>query len=428
MTWTTPARWLAVTSVVTLTACGGDDRRTDADAGPTMEDGGGGDDAGPVDSGPDECADRPAAAPETRGEMAGVLDAERGRILVYGGNTAAPEMCMPAYELVDELWAFHLDCNSWEQLTVAGGPGVRARHATAVDTTRGRMLVFGGRDRVGFGNYENFDDVWALDLATDTWSEITTTGTGPSPRSSATVAYDAAEDRMLVFGGNTSTEGLTLTGVGDMFALDLATGEWSEITAEGAPSPRLYHAAAVLGDEWLVFGGTPDFDGPYHNDVHAFDMTTDTWRMVSGGGPSSPVTRFGGGVMADAERNRLVMFGGHDGTEMGNRNDLWAVDVGTGMWTELRPGDTLNGGSTGFCMFPADFTTPEDGAPERRYSFLYAEDASQGYVFGGKTDCGNANDVWAVDYATDAWVPLRASTGGIACNRSGSTTCSSLCF
>jgi N-acetylneuraminic acid mutarotase len=424
---------IALPSLLLLSAagaCGDDDRPAGGvDAGPGMDDGGG-TDAGPEeDAGPgDECDTRPADAPDTRGELEGVLDAERGRILAYGGNTAAPEMCMPRYNLVSDMWAFHLDCNSWERLPDATGPGVRARHAATLDTTASRMIIFGGRDRMPTGGYVNFNDVWAYELATDTWSEIAATGDAPPPRSSAAIAYDGAANRIVVFGGNTSADGLVLTGTNDMYALDLGTGVWTEITAASPPAPRLYHTSAMFGHEWLVFGGTPDFDGPYYNDVHAFDLWTETWRQVAGGGPDAPLTRFGAGAFVDAERGRLVVVAGHDAAAMGNRNDMWALDLGAGTWTELHPGDTYNGGSAGFCMFPPDFTTPEDGAPERRYSFLVAQDETRGFVFGGKTDCGNANDVWAVDFATDAWVPLRAATGGIACNRSGATTCSTLCF
>jgi len=417
---------LVLTMVPALSACGDDGSGAPMeDAGITMDDGGGDTDAGPMV----DCSDRPAEAPDTRGEVAGALDAERGRILVYGGDTAAPEMCMPRYNLVDEVWAFHLDCSSWERIETTGGPGIRARHAATVDAEGGRLLVFGGRERVGFGEYNNFNDVWAFDFATDTWSEIETTGTAPEARSSAVVAHDATNGRLLVFGGNVSTGGLTLTGVDDMWALDLATGEWSEITATGAPSPRLYHGGVVMGDELFVFGGTPDFDGPYHNDVHAFDMTTDTWREVAADGAAgAPETRFGGDLWADAERGRLIMAMGHDNTAMGNRNDMWAVDVASGEWTQLHPGDTLNGSPLGPCDFPEDFTIPEEGSPERRYSFVRAQEGSTGYMFGGKTDCGNINDVWAIDFATGDWEQLRAATGGEACNRSGATTCTSLCF
>ena len=396
----------------------------------TLVDGGTTDASSTPDAGAVDCSGRPGEGPGTRGEIAGALDPARQRILVFGGNTAAPVMCMPMVEYTDEVWAFHLDCGSWERVRPGGeaGPGVRARVATALDTQRQRVLVFGGRTRMGFGSYENHADVWAYDLATDAWAAVPTTGTGPSARSSAVTAYDAARDRLLVFGGNTSTSGLTLTGTGDLFALDLATGAWSEIVAEG-PSPRLYHAGAVVGDELVVFGGTPNFDGPFLNDTWALDMTTDQWRSVNDGlSAGAPEPRFGHALVADPAHGRVIVLAGHDGTAMGNRNDAWALTLATSTWSALHDGDTLNGVPAGRCDFPADFTLPEEGSPERRYGFATADDGARAFVIGGKTDCGNVNDVWSLDFEGGAWSMLRPTTGGEACNRSGRLGCSSLCF
>ena len=79
--------------------------------------------------------------------------------------------------------------------------------------------------------------------------------------------------------------------------------------------------------------------------------------------------------------------------------------------------------------FPNDFTLPEDGTPtpERRHSFMHAQTATSGFIAMGKTDCGIINDVWVLDLAAGIWETLRPPTGGEACNRSGATTCSSLC-
>jgi hypothetical protein len=382
----------------------------------------------PPDAGAVDCTGRPTDAPSPRGELAGVLDATRGRIVVYGGNTAAPVMCMPMYNLVDEMWAFHLDCASWERLDATGGPGVRARHGVALDTTNDRMILFGGRLREsgGFGSYVNFNDVWALDLATDTWSEVATTGGPPPVRSSPAVQFDEARARIVVFGGNSSTSGLTLTGLGDTWTLDLATGAWTEI-AGVAPSPRLFHASALVGDRMYVFGGTPDFDGPFLNDTWVLDLTTDTWSELATSG-DVPDTRFGAEMFHDAAGNRLVLIAGHDDTALGNRNDVYALDLATSTWSQVRPGDTYGGVPGGMCMFPADFTTPEEGAPERRYSFAAAGDGARGYVFGGKTDCGNVNDVLELELASGVWTSLRPTTGGEACNRSGRIGCTTLCY
>lgn len=400
------------------------------DGGSTSPDGGSAD-AGPDAGPPVDCTGRPADAPATRGEMNGVYDEARGRIVVYGGNTAAPVDCMPMFELVSEMWAFHLDCSSWERLEPAGGPGIRARHATTVDTRRNRMIAFGGRTREGFGAYTNYADVWAFDLATDTWSEITTSGEGPSPRSSAVIAYDEPRDRLIVMGGNTSTSGLTLTGADDTYALDLATGAWSRIEGTG-PAPRLFHGGVVMGEELFVYGGTPTFDGPFHGDTWALDLRTDTWRLVNDASSNpAPLPRFGAELYADPARNRIIMAMGHDfgpPAGPGNMNDVWALEVTTGTWTMLQPGDVLTNPDASFCLFPADFTTPQEGAPERRYSFVHVQSSTHAYVFGGKTDCGNINDVWSIELASGDWAQLRPPTGGEACNRSGRTGCTTLCY
>ena len=49
-------------------------------------------------------------------------------------------------------------------------------------------------------------------------------------------------------------------------------------------------------------------------------------------------------------------------------------------------------------------------------------------IAGGKTDCGNVNDVWGLDLAAGTWNVLRAPTDGESCIRSGRTDCTTLCF
>ncbi|MCX5747780.1 MAG: hypothetical protein NT062_35390 [Proteobacteria bacterium] len=367
------------------------------------------------------CVGLPVAGPSPRGEVAGVIDATRDRFVVFGGNVAAPVNCMPMTDIVDEVWAFDLACGAWQRLTPTGGPGPRARHAVALDATHDRMLVFGGRTHPG-STYTNYADVWSYDLATDAWTAVSTTGTGPSPRSSATAVYDATHDRLLVFGGNTSTSGLVLTGTNDLWSLDLATGAWTAITAPNPPSPRLFHAAAIVGGDMVVYGGTPSFDGPFLDDAFALDLASTTWRPIAGSGPGA---RFGSVLVASG--TTAVAIGGHDGTALGNRNDAWSLAPSTGAWQQLRPGDTLHGTGAA-CSFPPDFTIPEANSPERRYAFAAASTATDLWIFGGKTDCGVVNDVWRLDGSTATWQLVRPATGGEACNRTGNTACTTLCY
>ena len=291
-------------------------------------------------------------------------------------------------------------------------------HIDMLDTMRNRMLLFGGRS--SSSAYSNA--VWAFDLATDTWSEVATTGTAPAPVAEAIATYDAPRDRLVVFGGDPGG----FVGSDGMYSLDLATNTWSEITAAGAPSARLYHSSTQVGDELFVFGGATGFNPPYFNDVHGFDLATDTWRTVAT--TNDPQPRFGAELIADPANGRLLMAFGHDDAELGNRNDVYALDIATGAWSQLHTGDTFNNPPTGMCEFPADFTVVEDGTPERRYSIGLAQTGSVAYVFGGKADCGYLNDVWSLDIGSGAWTRVRASTGGEGCLRTGRTDCTTLCF
>lgn len=407
-------------------ACG-DDSSPDPDTGTATdagEDGAtdGGSDATP-DTGP-MCDD--GEVPLARGEHAAIYDAERGRILVHGGNTAFPEMCRPRTEVVDELWAYDLRCQTWSQLSNSGGPGMRTRHSAVLDSAGGRAFFFGGR-RPGSGGNINFNDVWSLDLATLAWTEIATTGSGPEERSHAALAFDSTRNRLVVFGGNTSTSGLSIIGTEDTWALDLDSGAWTQLADGSGPPPRYAHGWVQDDSRLYVFGGSPDFDGPFQNDLWAFDLASDTWTQLAGGGPSSPPTRFGAALYVTD--SGIIMVAGHDSTDLGNINDLWTFDFGSESWTEVVRGDLLTGMAAGLCDFPADFTDPDEDAPERRHYFGAVQTDTTGYMVFGKTDCGNANDVWTVDLNAPGWaLDGSATTSGEACNRSGRTDCTTLCF
>ena len=417
--------FLSTATLATLIACGGDDDVVPPDDGGIMVDGGGDPDSGPMTG----CTGRPTESPEPRGENVGIFDAAKNRIVTFGGNTTAPVMCAPRYTMTNEMWAFHLDCNNWERISPTGGPSVRGRAAAAFDSMRNRMIIYGGLAGDPFTGAPRLADAWAFDLATDTWEELATSGTAPAARSEPAIGYDPANDRLIVSGGDAGG----LNGTDDLFALDLATNTWTELDGSSGPSPRYDQGYVVQEGRLYIVGGAEDggFDGTvdYFNDVWAFEFATDTWsELVAHGAAGAPNGRFGWSTYVDDTLGRIVVFGGHDPTDLGNSNDVWAFDLGAGSWVNMRPGDTLNGTPLAMCNFPVDFTLPEEGSPERRYSCVATQNGTLGYALFGKTDCGNINDVWALDLGAGSWELLRPPTGGEACNRSGSTTCSMLCF
>jgi len=303
--------------------------------------------------------------------------------------------------------------------------------ASTIDGAHRRLLVFGGRFRAAAsGLYTLYNDVWSFDFATEQWASIAAANAGPSGRVNASAVYDAATDELVVFGGNTSRDGLQFVPSADVWALALATGTWRRVMASGtAPAARLFHAAAIRGRRMLVMDGgdVNAFVGPFFNDLNVLDLATSTWSSLTRQG-DDPLGRINFGLLADVAGSRWIVLGGHDDGALGNRNDAFAL-ADNGTFSTLVGGDTLNRPGTGFCSFPADFVTADLGAPERRSAFVSGVDPTRrrALLFGGKTDCGTTNDVWVFDFAMGRWQPARPSTLGVSCQRSGVQTCTSLC-
>lgn len=372
-----------------------------------------------------DCSDRPLAVPSSRAEIEGVWDAPRGRMLVFGGDQGTPVQCMSQTEFVADVWAFHTDCNNFEQLDPGPGLSPRGRYALAHDATGERVLIHGGRFRDGtMGAYTLLDDLWAYELATDTWTALPS---GATPRSNHIAAV--VGDRLVVHGGSESTDGLSFLPLGDTWVFELTSETWSQLATTGDPSPRLFHAVAASSAALFMFGGGDEnaFVGPFFNDLWALDVQSGAWTMLDDGASGPPGFTASDLVYDDATQ-LLLLWGGHDDTELGARNTLYAYDLADGGWTGLEIGDVYNAPAAGFCDFPADFVVPDLDAPERRHAgAAVLSDAGELLIFGGKTDCGLINDVWSWSLSDATWTERSPATVGEICLRSFAN-CQSLCF
>ncbi len=406
----------------------------DTDASVT-EDAAGGDDVGtPVEDAPTTtCGDPTGMRPPRLSEHAGVLvpgeNGGGGTLVIFGGSLGVPENCgFPQRTYETTTWLYDVDCDSWSQLA-GPGPSGRTRHTAVYDEAEGRVLIFGG-----LGSGGPLNDTWALDMAAGEWRQLTTNGTSPPARLTHAAAYDPA-GRMIVFGGNQGSV-VNIVPSNDVWVLDLSTLTWVDATAAG-PDPRLW--VSSLWDpgssQLVLFGGGDDsaFTGTvdYFEDVWAWTDAggSPTWTQLDAGSATKPDGRFWGGWTYDAVNQRYLLFGGHDDTNLGNRNDTWFFDPTSGQWTEHLIGDVPNKPPNGVCDFPADFTIIEPESPERRNAHVFASGPTGVYAMGGKTDCGVIDDLVRFDFATQQWEVLtRATLGEVCLRKGGGDSCRSLCL
>ena len=386
----------------------------------------------PTEEEPDPCENASFDLAPGVGEAAGVWHEGSQRLVWFGGNEQAPEQCMFLNDYTTKTWTFDARCDSYEPIDSADEPPSRARHVAVLDAARDRMVIHGGRSRdETSGPYTQRNDVWALDLTNDTWTELDTSGGGPSARSSHGAAV--VGDKMIVYGGNTSTSGLSYNPQDDVWSLDLVTLEWTELATTNTPPARLFHTMTASPDGGTVYafaGGDENaFQGPLLADLWALDMESLEWTMLHAGGPiipddNAPSTRFAPDLFA-IPGDKLLMFAGHDELT-GPTNVVWEFDIAEGDWDRKEQGDVWNTPANGFCDFPPDFTEIDPDAPERRYFGVSGiTDSGTLMTFGGRTDCGLINDAWSWTEA-GGWTRRSVSSGGEVCLRAFAE-CADMC-
>lgn len=212
-------------------------------------------------------------------------------------------------------------------------PQVRLGHTAVYDPLRNRIIVFGGWNQGGPRN-----DVWTLSLSgTPEWNKISPFAPFPPGRSRHGAIYDPIRDRLVIFGGRDAAN----APLGDVWslALDEEIPCWTQMTPGGAPpSARYNHSAEYdhVRDRIVVFGGY-DGSAPMMNDLWALSLDgAPEWSPLSfPGGPPDP--RSGHGAIYDPVRDRMIFVWGHDLTRLWN--DTWELPLGDmPQWSVIPPG------------------------------------------------------------------------------------------
>lgn len=254
------------------------------------------------------------AMPQARRNGVAIYDPVDHRLIIFGGIGQSG--------LLNDTWAFNLNTLSWTQLNTVGAvPDPRLGHDAVYDPVGQQMVIWAGQQGSRF-----FNDTWTLNLRTLEWRNVSPSSGRPKARYGSASVYDPLERSLVQFAGFTE-EGRRFQ---DTQSFGLASQSWIDITPDGAkPGVRCLLTGALdrTSRRMVVYGGQRN--GPL-DDLWAYDLASHTWTELT------PVSRPAGRFFASSFVNReghFLVFGGS--TSNGNSNETWAFNLQTNQWNQL---------------------------------------------------------------------------------------------
>ncbi|MFO0667216.1 MAG: kelch repeat-containing protein [Polyangiaceae bacterium] len=339
------------------------------------------------------------AGPE--GKLRGALAYDRGSdVAVYfGGQTSFSD-----FTTWNTTWTW--DGTSWTAVNPTTKPMARMEHCMAYDEARKRIVLFGG-----YGSMAPLDDTW--EWQNQTWTRVTSADANPRPsaRYAFSMAYDAARERVVLFGGLS-----TGTPLADTWTFDGT--KWKH-ESPGVSPPGIVDAAVSYDPDAkrvLLVGGSTS-TGP-NNDLWSWDGTT--WRLERLG--SQPELRdtqpF---LFEDTSRRELLSFtGGADESAFSKDDFAWANSgrdwtprgflpaprrrIGSDMIFDQARGNVVlfGGNGTGLMQETWIFANeswsrvfpPKQPSARTHHALAYHAPSNQVVLFGGVDESGFPTDTW----------------------------------
>ncbi len=251
----------------------------------------------------------PASSPPSRTFTAMAYDSARDRIVLYGGDDDSG--------LLGDTWEF--DGTTWSQVTPTASPTVLFGHAMAFDTSRGVVVLSGDAStELGAGVARTWE------YAGTTWKEVVTSAAPASYGLAMT--YDTLSKRVLAFGGGDNFEAGFITG---LYSYDGVN--WTLLANSTNPPARRYAAIAydAANDTTMLYGGDM-WDNPAFGDQWVWQ---NGWTLVPAQ-QFEPQALWATNAIYDPLAGHLMLFGGVTGASA-IVTDTWIRDR-TG-WTLLAP-------------------------------------------------------------------------------------------
>jgi len=330
-------------------------------------------------------------------------------------------------------------------------PGAREGAAKWTDAA-GNLWLFGGDSLAGQSS-EEFNDLWRYDPTTALWTwvggsntaasagsygtlDVPAAGNLPPARTDAISWVDSAGIFWLFGGAQLNSNGGYLALLNDLWSYAPATGLWTWVGGSNTPNAAGVYGtqgsaaasnvpgARMGGSAWLdasgnvwLFGGLALGQGGVaqeFNDLWEYNPGSGQWTWVGGSdGPNAagvygtqragtfgntPGARVSAVSWKDHSGN-FWLFGGYGYSQvgnLGNLNDLWEYNLGSGVWTWVGGSPSLAGyGTYGTRGIAASSNLP--GARQQAVGWL--DSGGDFWLFGGfgvdsLSEVGDLNDLW----------------------------------
>jgi hypothetical protein len=303
-----------------------------------------------------------------------------------------------------------------------GNPGnntvtltARHGHAMVYDEAHRQLLLFGGTGTEGTSPSGDRSSTWKWDGTT--WTRLD--ATGPTPRYLVSIVYDAARQRVVLYGGQ--------TGVFPNITVLSDTWEWDGTAwvqkATSGPSARVHQSMTFdrARGRVVLYGGFNSSTQQQLTDIWEWDGTT--WRQATGSGPANSVAL---NVAYDEKSAALYLYSmpENGGAVTASRWNGTAVSAAPGAAPACVPirgqlaalGSTPGGllfyvhscDQTGTTIQPqtwrwdgAAWSTVSGAEPTARFNaaLAYDRDRNRVVLYGGEVPGGGADlaDTWEFD-------------------------------
>ena len=247
--------------------------------------------------------DGPAPAPRS-GHVAAWIDGLG--LVILGGRSDAGAL--------DDMWIYDPEADGWRTQTWTGdAPAARWGSCSAV-ASDGWLWISHGTA----GDATLLDDTWRYDPVQSSWGRLESGTGGPAARAGA-ACWWTDDDRFVLFGGQTADT----AAVGDLWALPSAGGDWVGVESV-AGTERVDAAVGRTAAAGVAFGGTSP-SGTTLGDTVVVDARTLAMRLLDSTGDARPTARRGAVLVDDPGNERMLLFGGWDGSVL--REDVWSLDL-----------------------------------------------------------------------------------------------------